>query len=150
VLADTDCLAILGISYLHLVFGFEATYRALRNTPFTQRNVFAPLINVIITWVFLIVTILVGKFTGYDVNRCYAGIVFLGGSLGLNKGMIGLMSGVTLVLFTMAFIIYRRLARAVHMDPGDRVGGSRMVYYLILSGIINVRCTELLKPRLMI
>jgi hypothetical protein len=114
------------------------TFRALRGFPtLAKRYLFTPLINVCCVWALIIGTILICKFNGFDAKSCYGGILFLASSLKLNSTMIGLITGVTFLFLAMALIISRQLSRSVHLDPSERVAGTRMVYYLILASCIN-------------
>jgi hypothetical protein len=132
------CKGMLLIGVLHLVFGLELTISALRRNPFSIRPRFAFAINICLTGLILLITLVVAQTTGFRSNKCSGGLTFLIASLQMNKTILAILSLITFIFIVMAIIIAFQLKRTVHIDPAARVSGSRMVYYLGLSVIIQV------------
>ena len=123
---------------LHLVFGVEMTISAVRKVPLSRRPRFAFAINLVITGVLLLITLIVAQTTGYRSNQCPGGVAFLIASLQMNRAILAILVVLSTVFLVMAAIIAVQLKRTIHIDPNNRISASRMVYYLILGAVIQV------------
>jgi hypothetical protein len=138
--------AILMIGLLHLVFGLEMTINSLRRIPFSQLPAYTPLVNTGIALLLYLVVVAASLAIGKSASDCYASISFLAASLRLNRELIGVMSAMIPILLVMAAIIAVQLLRTIHVEPCQRVAGSRMVFYLLLSVAQIVSTTIRLRP----
>ena len=129
---------MLLLSVLHLVFGLELTISALRGVPFSIRPRFAFAINLSISGLLLLIMLVVAQTTGYHSQKCSGGLTFLMASLKMNEAILVVFVLLTFLFIVMAAIISVQLKRTVHIDPSARISGSRMVYYLGLSVIVQV------------
>jgi hypothetical protein len=132
---------MLLLGTLHLVFGLELTISALRKNPFSTRHRFAFIINIFITGLLLLITLVVAQTSGFHSKKCSGGLIFLMVSLRMNRAILVILSLLTFLFIVMACILATKLKRTVHIDPAARISGSRMVYYLVLSVIVQVRNT---------
>ncbi|KAF2672327.1 hypothetical protein BT63DRAFT_193638 [Microthyrium microscopicum] len=129
---------VLTFAFLHFVFGLETTIRYLRrNTPISQRYRFSIPVNLAAFGVLELITLIVAKEVGDDADKCFGNIVTRAASLDLNRGIIGVLGIVMISLLTMATIIALQLLRTIHLDPAERIAGSRMVYYLVATTVLE-------------
>lgn len=126
------------LAALHLVFGIEMTISALRRTPFSNQPRFAFTINMIVTGLLLLILLIAGQTTGTRAQKCSAGLVFMVASLQMNKSTLVILSIVTVLFLVMAAVIAYQLKHTVSIDPGVRISGSRMVYYLLLAAAVQL------------
>lgn len=125
--------AILMIGLLHFVFGLEMTVNCLRRTPFGRLPTWTPLVNVAIALVLYFGVVASSLLVGKSESQCFASITFLAASLRLNREMIGTLSAMMPILLVMAAVIAVQLLRTIQVEPCQRVAGTRMVFYLVLS-----------------
>src|SRR4051794_27060737 len=119
------------IGLLHFVFGLEMTVNSLRRRPFGQLPAFTPLVNVGIAVLLFVAVVVSSLLVGKSTGKCYGSITFLAASLRLNRELIGTMSAMMPILLVMAAIIAVQLLRTIHVEPSQRVAGTRMVFYLL-------------------
>jgi len=127
--------AIFALSYMHLVFGFEMTIRSLRKVPFQPRGKWAN-ITCILGFVVLLIATWVPTQIMPEEMECYGEIISQP-SRNIKTGA-GISVGLTFALPTMAAIIGLQLYNTRKVDPNERIAGSRMVYYLTASAILQV------------
>jgi hypothetical protein len=136
------------IGLLHFVFGLEMTVNCLRQTPFGRLPTWTPLVNVAIALALYFGVVASSLLVGTSASECYASITFLAASLRLNRQLIGTLSAMMPILLVMAAVIAVQLLRTIHVEPCQRVAGTRMVFYLVLSVIQIVSSTLVLNPKL--
>jgi hypothetical protein len=130
--------AVLALGMFHLVYGLEVTIRALSSNPLRKPSKWRTAINMTFVGSFLLFTFIVGITLGDFQDRCFGTIGFRVSSLKVNKGIIGLLSIFIITFLGMATIITTRLMQVVHLDANERIAASRMVYYLVVSTVIQV------------
>jgi hypothetical protein len=123
------------IGLLHFVFGLEMTVNCLRGAPFGRLPAYTPLINVGIALLLYFGVVASSLLVGKSARECFASITFLAASLRLNRELIGTLSAMMPILLAMAAVIAVQLLRTIHVEPCQRVAGTRMVFYLVLAAI---------------
>jgi hypothetical protein len=127
---------------LHLVFGVEMTISALRKVPLSRRPRFAFAINLVITGLLMLITLIVAQTTGFHSSKCPGGVAFLIASLQMNRAILAILTLLSILFIIMAGIIALQLKRTIHIDPNHRISASRMVYYLVLGAVIQVHMPQ--------
>lgn len=128
--------AIFLVPFIHLVFGFETAIRSVSSTPFARRKKWVTLLCLAVNAFLLICTWLV---TVLKPNRkkCLGDVIWR--SINYSTLAIGLFATTMFMFSIMATVIAVRLRTTVNIDPYERIAATRMVYYLILTVIIEVR-----------
>lgn len=122
----------------HLVYGLEVTLRALSSIPFRKASKWRTAINLTFVTFFLLFIFIVGITLGDYQDRCFGTVGFRVSSLHVNKGIFVLLFILMFAFVAMAVIITIRLMQVVHLDVNERIAASRMVYYLVVSTIVQV------------
>ncbi|KAF2428056.1 hypothetical protein EJ08DRAFT_327698 [Tothia fuscella] len=129
-------IEIFVTAYLHLVFGMEMTIRALKqNRPFAPKRRFTTAICCAAA-LFLTLATWVATRLRKPTSRCFGDLIFRSiksASLGITLCAILIPS-----FLVMAGIIGYQLYRNVRIDQNERIAGTRMVYYLVLSAILYI------------
>lgn len=128
--------AIFSLSYMHLVFGFEMTIRSLKKVPFRPRSKWANTACVLGFMILLIGTWIPTRIIPEEKMECYGDIIWQ--SFRNVKTGAGISAGLVFAFLTMATIIGLQLYNTRNVDPNERIAGSRMVYYLTASAILQV------------
>jgi len=128
--------AIFSLSYMHLVFGFEMAIRSLKKVPFQPRNKWANIGCILGFMVLLIGTWIPTRIMPEEKTKCYGDIIWQ--PFRNVKTGAGISASLTFAFLTMAAIIGLQLYNTRDVDPNERIAGSRMVYYLIASAILQV------------
>ncbi|KAI1487594.1 hypothetical protein F5X96DRAFT_140545 [Biscogniauxia mediterranea] len=126
--------AIFIVPYIQLVFGIEITLRAVRKRPFPSRGKWDVTICLTVISVFLLITGLVGFFIE-PPSFCFASLFWFVAKWA--EGGFVLLLGIAVVLAVCVVILSLQLTRYATIDPTQRVGASRMVYYLLLAVVSN-------------
>lgn len=123
------------IGYIHFVFGLELTIRSLRRTRFAPRPKYT---TSVCTLVALIMSILTWITTRLHTpsKKCFGDMVWRS----IRSAPLGVVISSFLIpsFIMMAAIIALQLRRTVNVDPNERIAGTRMVYYLLLSAVLYV------------
>jgi hypothetical protein len=90
-------------------------------------------VNVAIALVLYFGVVASSLLVGKSESQCFASITFLAASLRLNREMVGTLSAMMPILLVMAAVIAVQLLRTIQVEPCQRVAGTRMVFYLLLS-----------------
>jgi len=128
--------AIFSLSYMHLTFGFEMAIRSLKKIPFQPRAKWANTICILGFFVLLIGTWIPTRIISEEKMKCYGDIIWQ--SFRNVKIGAGISAGLVFAFMTMAAIISLQLYNTRNVDPNERIAGSRMVYYLVASAILQV------------
>jgi hypothetical protein len=121
---------------MHLVFGFEMVLRSLKKVPFQPRDKWANIACILGFVVLLIGTWIPTRIMPEEKMKCFGDIIW---QVFRNvKTGAGISAGLIFAFLTMAAIIGLQLYNTRDIDPNERVAGSRMVYYLIASAILQV------------
>jgi hypothetical protein len=128
--------AIFSLSYMHLVFGFEMAIRSLQKVPFQPRSKWANIACILGFIALLIGTWIPTRIMPEEKMKCYGDIIWQ--PFRNVKTGAGISAGLVFAFLTMATIIGLQLYNTRNVDPKERIAGSRMVYYLIASAILQV------------
>ncbi|KAI5921383.1 hypothetical protein F4810DRAFT_702389 [Camillea tinctor] len=126
--------AIFIVPYCQLVFGVEVTLRAIRKRPFPPRGKWDVTICLATISVFLLITGLVGFFIE-PPSFCFASLFWFVAKWA--EGGFVLLLGIAVILAVCTVILSLQLTKNATIDPTQRVGASRMVYYLLLAVVSN-------------
>jgi hypothetical protein len=126
---------IFVIGYFHFVFGLEMTIRSLKKNRFAPRPKYTTPVCIVIAIVMTTLTWLSTRIRPPG-NKCFGDMIFRS----LKSAPLAItICGVLIPSFLiMAAIIGVQLYRTVHIDQNERIAGTRMFYYLILSAILYV------------
>ncbi|TPX09652.1 uncharacterized protein E0L32_009125 [Thyridium curvatum] len=133
--ADFGTPAIFIVPYIQLVFGLEITFRALRRRPFPQRNKWVVTICLVIILMMLLINFLVADFI-QSPDFCFASLFWYVSKYA--AGCFALLTGISVILLLSTVTLSLRLSRSDNIETCERVGASRMVYYLVLAILSNV------------
>jgi hypothetical protein len=128
-------MLMLGI--FHLVFGLDITLRAFRKKAFSERSRHSLAINLAISSILLLVVLIVAQTLGTHVTACSGGVIFLVASLQLNSAAFAILMIFICLFLVMAATIAYRLKRIINIEPAHRIEATRMVYYLLLTVVIE-------------
>ncbi|KAJ2986044.1 hypothetical protein NUW58_g5218 [Xylaria curta] len=126
--------AIFIVPYIQLVFTIETTLRALKSSPFPPRSKWTVAICMTIVKIALLATGLVTFFIRAP-NLCFASLFWFVAKWA--EGGFGLLISIVVFMGACAGIIYLKLVRHSMIEDDERVGASRMVYYIALAIIPN-------------
>jgi len=129
--------AIFSLSYMHLVFGFEMAIRSLQKVPFQPRDKWAYMACILGFVILLIGTWIPTRIMPEEKMTCFGDIIWQ--PFRNVKTGAGISAGLIFAFLTMAAIIGLQLYNTRNVDPNERIAGSRMVYYLTASAILQVR-----------
>ncbi|KAE9988111.1 hypothetical protein EG328_000581 [Venturia inaequalis] len=124
---------IFMIGYIHFVFGLEMTIRSLRRTRFAPRPRYTTSVCTIIALIMSVLTWLSTRLR-MPRNKCFGDTIWRS----IRSAPLGVVICSFLIpsFVMMAAIIALQLHRTVNVDPNERVAGTRMVYYLLLSAAL--------------
>lgn len=122
--------------YIQLVFSIEITLRALKSTPFPPRSKWTVAICLTIVKIALLATGLLTFFIR-PPNFCFASLFWFVAKWA--EGGFALLIGIVVILAACAVVIYIKLTRYSTIEDDERIGASRMIYYIALAIIPNVR-----------
>ncbi|KAI1108984.1 hypothetical protein F5Y14DRAFT_54522 [Nemania sp. NC0429] len=126
--------AIFIVPYIQLVFAVETALRALKSHPFPPRGKWTVAICMTIVKTALLATGLATFFIRAP-NVCFASLFWFVAKWA--DGGVALLLVIVVVLAVCAGIIYIKLMRPSMVEDDERVGASRMVYYIALAIIPN-------------
>ncbi|KAI2473869.1 hypothetical protein F4781DRAFT_6493 [Annulohypoxylon bovei var. microspora] len=126
--------AIFIVPYIQLVFGLEVTLRAFRSTPFPARNKWNVPICLALVKCLLLTTGLVGVFVR-PPSFCFASLFWFVAKWAEGGAVLLLL--IAVILTTCSVVIFLKLTRYAMIEESERVGASRMVYYLALAVVTN-------------
>lgn len=126
--------AIFIVPYIQLVFTVETTLRALKSNPFPPRGKWTVAICMTTVKTALLATGLATFFIRAP-NVCFASLFWFVAKWA--EGGFALLLTIVVILAVCAVIIYIRLTRFSMIEDDERVGASRMVYYVALAIIPN-------------
>ncbi len=121
--------------YIQLVFGLEVTIRGLRTKPFCARGKWDVVICLVIIKISLVITGLVAFFIRAP-NFCFASLFWFVAKWA--EGAFILLTIIAVVLALCITLIYVKLTRCTTIETSERVGASRMLYYLVVAVLSNV------------
>lgn len=123
-----------------MVFGVEIAARALRkkDQPFAPRAKWDVTICLAIIGMLCLVNFLVANFDR-SVNFCLLSLFWFVEHY--VTGCFALLVGIVSILMICVGIIFTKLTRSIKIEVTARVAASRMVYYLALAILSNVRLT---------
>lgn len=121
--------------YIQLVFAVEITLRALKSNPFPPRGKWTVAICMTIVITALLATGLATFFIRAP-SFCFASLFWFVAKWA--QGGFALLLIIIVILAVCAVIIYIRLTRPSMIEDDERVGASRMVYYVALAIVPNV------------
>ncbi|KAI1308875.1 hypothetical protein F5Y03DRAFT_84344 [Xylaria venustula] len=122
------------VPYTQLAFAVETTLRALNSDPFPPRSKWTVAICLTIIKIALLATGLVTFFIRAP-NFCFASLFWFVAKWA--EGGFALLIGIVVILAVCAVIIYVKLTRSSMIEDDERVGASRMIYYIALAIIPN-------------
>ncbi|KAK5993276.1 hypothetical protein PT974_06705 [Cladobotryum mycophilum] len=127
--------ALFIVPYLHLVFGLESTFQAVRRQPFPKQSKWTSLICLIV-----VIAGLVGAHVVTRVNQplsiCIASLFWFLQSWGYGCFIVLLV--ITVILLLCALIILFQLHQSSTGAAVERMAASNMAYYLFLGSIWNI------------
>ncbi|CAJ2507898.1 Uu.00g090840.m01.CDS01 [Anthostomella pinea] len=126
--------AILIVPYIQLVFGLEVTIRALRTRPFPPRSKWDVSICLAVIKIMLLGTGLVAFFIPAP-NFCFASLFWFVAKWA--EGGFVLLLGIAVILVLCTVVLFLKLTRYANIETSQRVGASRMVYYLAVGVVSN-------------
>ncbi|KAI0405205.1 hypothetical protein F4802DRAFT_188019 [Xylaria palmicola] len=126
--------AIFIVPYVQLVFTIETTLRALKSNPFPPRSKWTVAICLTIVKIGLIATGLVTFFIR-PPNFCFASLFWFVAKW--SEGGFALLIAIVVIMAACAVVIYLTLVRHPVIEDEERVGASRMIYYIALAIIPN-------------
>ncbi|KAI1330153.1 hypothetical protein F5Y16DRAFT_47527 [Xylariaceae sp. FL0255] len=127
--------AIFFVPYVQLIFALETTSRALKKQPFTPRSRWTVPTCLIFVNLALIITGLIA-FVVRPPNICFASLFWFVARWA--EGGFILLLILVVILTSCATIIYLQLRRQPTIRQGDRVGASRLFYYIVLAIFPNI------------
>lgn len=133
-IAQSMLPALILVPVIQLVFGLEVMFRGMRSKPFPKRGPWSVrlcLIFVILSCIGALVVTQVAKSPDF----CFASLFWFVAHYALGSFIVLLI--ITVVLFGAAVVVFLRLSRNASIDDKERVGASRMVYYMALAVISN-------------
>ncbi|TID19981.1 gb [Venturia nashicola] len=124
---------IFMIGYIHFVFGLEMTIRSLRRTRFAPRPKYTTSVCTLIALIMSVFTWLSTRLR-MPRNKCFGDMIWRS----VRSSPLGVVICSFLIpsFIMMAAIIALQLYRTVNVDPNERIAGTRMVYYLLLSAVL--------------
>ncbi|KAI1079348.1 hypothetical protein F5B20DRAFT_174565 [Whalleya microplaca] len=126
--------AIFIVPYIQLVFGLEVTFRALRKRPLPPRGKWDVTICLAVFKCLLLGTGLVAFFVRAP-NFCFASLFWFVARWA--EGGFVLLLAITIILTISGIIIFLKLTRYSLIENSERVGASRMVYYIATAVVSN-------------
>ncbi|TLS24907.1 hypothetical protein PpBr36_08432 [Pyricularia pennisetigena] len=133
-IAQSMLPALLLVPVIQFVFGLEVMFRGVRSQPFPKRGPWAVRLCLI-----LIGLLTLGAFVVAIVAKspdfCYASLFWFVSRYSL--GIFVILLIITVLLFGATVITFMRLSRNSGIDATERMGASRMVFYLALAIISN-------------
>jgi hypothetical protein len=128
-------LEIFVVGYIHFIFGLEMTIRSLRRTRFTPRPKYTTAVCTVIVLIMCILTWLSTRLR-MPRNTCFGDLIWRS----IRSAPLGVVICTFLIpsFIIMAAIIALQLRRTVNVEPDERIAGTRMVYYLLLSAVLYV------------
>ncbi|GAP84035.1 putative Bile salt-activated lipase [Rosellinia necatrix] len=126
--------AIFIVPYLQLVFSVETTLRALKSNPFPPRSKWTVAICLTIVKIALLATGLITFFIRAP-NVCFAALFWFVAKWA--EIGFALLIAIVVIMVTCAVIIYLKLTRYSMIEDDERIGASRMIYYIALAVIPN-------------
>ncbi|KAI0870397.1 hypothetical protein GGS24DRAFT_109476 [Hypoxylon argillaceum] len=126
--------AVFIVPYIQLVFSIEITLRALKSTPFPPRSKWTVAICLTIVKIALLATGLLTFFIR-PPNFCFASLFWFVAKWA--EGGFALLIGIVVILAACAVVIYIKLTRYSTIEDDERIGASRMIYYIALAIIPN-------------
>lgn len=111
------------------------TIRSLRRTRFAPRPKYTTSICTLIALIMSVLTWLSTRLR-MPRNKCFGDMIWRS----IRSAPLGVVICSFLIpsFIMMAAIIALQLHRTVNVDPNERVAGTRMVYYLLLSAVLYV------------
>ncbi|KAI0552628.1 hypothetical protein F4679DRAFT_74968 [Xylaria curta] len=126
--------AIFIVPYIQLVFTIETTVRAIKSNPFPSRSKWTVPICLTIVKIALLATGLVTFFIRAP-NLCFASLFWFVAKWA--EGGFALLIAIVVIMAACAVVIYMRLTRFSMIEEEERIGASRMIYYIALAIIPN-------------
>ncbi|KAH8840677.1 hypothetical protein MCOR27_005609 [Pyricularia oryzae] len=133
-IAQSMLPALLLVPIIQLVFALEVTFRGIRSQPFAKRGPWAVrlcLILIGLSTLGAFVVALVAKSPDF----CFASLFWFVARYSL--GIFVVLLIITIILFGATVTTFMRLSRNSGIDTTERMGASRMVFYLALAVISN-------------
>ncbi|KAH9901903.1 hypothetical protein F4778DRAFT_131220 [Xylariomycetidae sp. FL2044] len=126
--------AIFIVPYIQLVFGLEVAFRALRTRPFPPRGKWDVAICLAVIKILLLITGLVAFFVPAP-NFCFASLFWFVAKWA--EGGFVLLLMIAVVLTICATVVFLKLTRYSMIENSQRIGASRMVYYMATGVVTN-------------
>lgn len=129
------CAAVFIVPITHLVFGVEAAFRGVRSqfAPRGRWNVAKCLGTVGILTVLALIVAAVAQAPDF----CFASLFWF--LRVYAPGCFGAFVAISVILLVAIGVIFLRLNKSHMINPTERTAASRMIYYLVLGFISNVR-----------
>ncbi|KAI0396976.1 hypothetical protein F5Y17DRAFT_416702 [Xylariaceae sp. FL0594] len=126
--------AIFIVSYIQVVFALETTVRALKGNRFPPRSKWTVTICLTIIILALLATGLVALLVR-PPDSCLASLFWFVARWA--EVGFALLASILAILAGSGIVIYLKLRRSSTMEMEERVGSSRMIYYIMLAIISN-------------
>jgi hypothetical protein len=126
------------VPYIQLIFGLEVTIRALGRRPFTPRGKWNVTICLAIVGSLLLINYLITLFLRPQ-SLCFASLFWF--VQRWKEGCFALLLSIAVILLVCTAIIFTKLHRHARIDSTERITSSRMVYFLAVAVIANVRAS---------
>ncbi|KAL8903703.1 MAG: hypothetical protein Q9207_003747 [Kuettlingeria erythrocarpa] len=139
VIAQVIWPAIWIVPFTMLVFGLEATFRALHYKHFRVQKRWNIISCVVVILILILVTWIPSNVLPAR-HECLTSLVWW--TKPFAKFGLVIASGLMLIYIVCATVITARLLRTLHISRDQRIAATRIVYYLIFSTLITVRMPE--------
>jgi uncharacterized membrane protein len=143
-LTEVIILGIFIVPFIQLVFGLEVTIRGLARKPFPKRGKWNVTICVAVVGTLLLVTFLYTHFQR-PPNFCFASLFWF--VQAYKSECFALLVGLAAILLGCMILVFFKLHRHAKIDSTERVSASRMVYFMAVAVISNVRKSILASSR---
>ena len=122
--------------YIQLVFAVEMAIRALQRRPFAPRGKYNVTICLAIVGMLILANFLIAAFDR-SPDFCLTSLFWFVAHY--SALCFGLFVAIAAIVLTCTVVIFVRLHRSTKVEVTARVSASRMVYYLALAVISDVR-----------
>ena len=130
------CPAIFIVPYIQLIFGVELAMRGLRKKPFPARGRYTTMVCLIVLGMLLLINFLVADLIK-SPDVCFASLFWYVAIY--SRGCFAVFLAIDIVLVLCTAVIFNRLTRTTYINVSERVSASRMIYYLAMGILSNVR-----------
>jgi hypothetical protein len=135
----TTVSALFIVPYTQLVFAVELTLRGLRKKPFEPRGKWTVTICLATIGLLTLSNFLVADFIRTN-DFCFGSLFWFVAKY--SAGCFGILVAIASIIMVCFIIVAVKLYRSIKIEVTERVCASRMVYYMALAFISNVRTVK--------